>query len=169
MRDSADSKEKQLLASHSAEVDRLNKLLADTVSDLDKKAASSSEQQRRAAEEQLRKALEELEKKLFAEKNKALADQQAVLDAERNSLKSKLDSEINSLSTQLMETKGQLKDTIGEVNSLNGVIKNERNERQRREEVFVMEKDQIARDHETALREEKDLGEKKVSEGTNLK
>jgi hypothetical protein len=48
---------------------------------------------------------------------------------------------------------------------LNGVIKNERVERQRREEVFVMEKDQIARDHEVELRNEKESGEKKVVEG----
>ena len=59
----------------------------------------------------------------------------------------------------------QLKDTINQVTSLNGDIKNERIERQRREEVFVMEKDQIARDHEAELRNEKEIGDKKVVEG----
>jgi hypothetical protein len=59
----------------------------------------------------------------------------------------------------------QLKDTINQVTSLNGDIKNERMERQRREEVFVMEKDQIARDHEVELRNEKEIGDKKVIEG----
>ena len=59
----------------------------------------------------------------------------------------------------------QLKDTINQVTSLNGDIKNERMERQRREEVFVMEKDQIVRDHEAELRNEKEIGDKKVIEG----
>ena len=51
---------------------------------------------------------------------------------------------------------------------MNEIIKKERTERQRREEVFVMEKDQIARDHDTELRLEKEVGEKKVAEGGHL-
>ena len=88
-----------------AEVDRLNKLLADTVSDLGSKANASAEQQRKAAEDQLRRALEELERKLLAEKGKALADQQQLSDTDKANMKSKLDSEINSLSIQLSESK----------------------------------------------------------------
>ena len=105
MRDAADSREKSLTTSHAAEVDRLNKLLADTVSDLGSKANASAEQQRKAAEDQLRRALEELERKLLAEKGKAIADQQQLSDTDKANMKSKLDSEISSLSTQLSESK----------------------------------------------------------------
>ena len=104
MRDAADSREKSLTTSNAAEVDRLNKLLADTVSDLGSKANASSEQQRKAAEDQLRKALEELERKLRVEKGKALADQQ-LSDSDKANMKNKLDSKISSLSTQLSESK----------------------------------------------------------------
>ena len=105
LREAADTKEKTLVSSHAAEVERLNKLLADTVSDLGSKANASTEQQRKAAEDQLRRALEELEKKLLAEKSKALADQQQSSDTDKANMKSKLDSEISSLSTQLSESK----------------------------------------------------------------
>jgi hypothetical protein len=105
LRDAADSREKSLTTSNAAEVDRLNKLLAETVSDLGSKANASSEQQRKAAEDQLRRALEELERKLLAEKGKALADQQQLSDTDKVNMKSKLDSKISSLSTQLSESK----------------------------------------------------------------
>ncbi len=120
LREVADTKEKTLVSSHAAEVERLNKLLADTVSDLGSKANASTEQQRKAAEDQLRRALEELEKKLLTEKSKALADQQQSSDTDKANMKSKLDSEISSLSTQLSESKVNL--LLGWIFSLLAVI-----------------------------------------------
>lgn len=164
LNNSSDARELALVNAHNAEVARLNALIESNTQEYAQNMATALESNKLAAEELLRNALKELETRLTLEKNTALSDQSKANTKERAELVAKYDAEKSVLNQHLQETQRQLKDTIDQVYAMQKVVEDERAERQRREETFVLERDQMQREHESALRKEKELSERKIIE-----
>jgi membrane-associated HD superfamily phosphohydrolase len=79
------------------------------------------------------------------------------LKNEYEAINSKLTSELNSLQNKLSST-------VAMHNDVQRQLSDERTERHRREERFVLDKDQITREHESDIRKEKENAERRIME-----
>ncbi len=164
LKSSAESQVATLTAAHAAEVERLNRLVEGTTVEYTQRMAVALEAARVSAEEAQRHALSELDsrsKRQQAEALDALSREHA--EATRV-LTAQFESEKSMLQKNMAEMRQQFVDASGQIASMENVIGVERRERQRREENFVLERDQLERAHESNIRREKEVAERKILE-----
>ena len=126
--------------------------------------ATALESSKASADEARRKALAEQQAQLDAEQKDALEQLRRKHDAETARLAERLEAEKGMLAQSLDDIKGQFQDATQQISQLQRTIEDERTERQRREEAFVVAKDQLEREHESDVRREKEASERKILE-----
>jgi len=164
LKTAAEARENSLMAAHTEEVERLNKLVEGTTVEYTQRMAVALEASRVSAEEAQRQALAELDsrsKRLQAEALDALSREHA--EAVRLQT-AQFDAEKASMQKHMADMRQQFVDASGQIASMENVIGVERRERQRREETFVLERDQLERTHESNIRREKEVAERKILE-----
>ena len=164
LKNAAEGREQQLLQAHAAEVERLNNLLEGTTVEYTQRMASAIETAKLAAEESLRQALSEQDSRLKRQHMEAL-DAQAREHAEiTKALTAKFEAEKQAMLKNIAEMQQQQVDATAQIAGMEKVIATERKERQRREEGFVLERDQLERAHDSDIRREKESAERKIIE-----
>lgn len=163
-RSSAEAREKSLSEAHAMETQRLHQLVEGTVEEYTQRMAASLDAARAAADEALRKSLFDQETRLKRDRREELdalsrehADAVALLTARHA-------QEIAALSGRLGDSTKQCADASEQIAGLERTLSGERQERQRREEFFLLEKDQLERAHESDIRREKESSERKILE-----
>lgn len=157
-------RERDLIARHKIEVDKLNALLEEMnikhESAMKNYVATSTKQ----ALDTLNSSLKDLEKKMLAEKQSELSQRDKLHAGTVSDMKLKYDDEINGLNNDITKLKQAAGISRSEIQSLNDSLSSERQMRQSREEAFVLERDQQAREHDFDLRKEKEFSERKIIE-----
>lgn len=164
LKTAAEARETALVTAHTEEVERLNRLVEGTTVEYTQRMAAALEANRVSSEEAQRQALAELDsrsKRLQAEALDALSREHA--EATRV-LTAQFESEKASMQKNMADMRQQFVDASGQIASMENVIGVERRERQRREETFVLERDQLERQHESNIRREKEVAERKILE-----
>ena len=163
-RSSAEVREKSLSEAHALETRRLHELVEGTVEEYTQRMAVSLEAARVAADEALRKSL-------FDQESRSKRDRRDELDGLARehadavaALTARHEQEEAALSGRLSDSTKQCTDAFEQIAGLEKTLSGERQERQRREEVFLLEKDQLERVHESDLRREKESSERKILE-----
>ena len=110
----------------------------------------------------LKKLLGEQEAKLRKEKENEFEAQFKMNESTRIEITENFNREFSSLQQQFDDLQKQLFASLDESKSLNKLISAERTERQKREEGFIVDKDQMMREHDTEIRKERELCERKV-------
>jgi len=164
LKTAAETREAELVDAHTAEVDRLNQLVEGTTNEYTQRMAAALEASKVSAEEQLRSALAALEAKCKREQLEALDAQSRENTEATRVLTAQFETEKDALLKSMSDIRQQFVDASGQISQLEKVIAEERDERQRREEVFVQEKSQLERAHESDIRREKEASERKVLE-----
>ncbi|KAJ1421006.1 hypothetical protein B484DRAFT_481233 [Ochromonadaceae sp. CCMP2298] len=161
---SAESREGSMGAAHKAEVARLQALVEGTVAEWALRLAQGLEAAKAQAEEVLRNQVALLEGKGKREQLEAL-DSQARANAETAALVGgKFAAERALMEGRISQVQQEFVDFRQQMGALERVIEGERDERQRREEAFVLDRSQLQRAHETDIRREKESSERKIME-----
>lgn len=160
----SDSRHDNLVSLHNQEIDKLRKLVESTTSELNLRMTNELELAKQNAEQNLQKSLSSLQEKLDHEKKNELSKQNDAYVNDKNNLIAKYENEKSVLNQELQEIKYNLKESANEISSIQKLILDERKERQRREESFVLERDQLLREHDSDLRKEKESSERKILE-----
>lgn len=163
----AHSREQALIAASNAEIAALREASEKAQADLEARNAESLARNIKSSEEALRAALFEQETRLNAVKKEELSIQAKELGLAHEATKAQLEKAISALQQELESVKGSRDLANNEVAQLSKQITSERAARQKREEEFVLERDQHLRDHEIALRREKESSERKIIEVTD--
>lgn len=112
------------------------------------------------ADREKKEALRQLEKRLTEAQERALALAREKHDELVSGMRRDQDLLSSQLSQELDSTRHSLQLAQGEVKGLEGQLSSERQERARREQQFVLEKDQMRREHEVDIRKEKERADK---------
>jgi predicted nucleic acid-binding Zn-ribbon protein len=164
VKSAAEAREALLTQSHNAEVERLSQLVEGTAAEYTHRMAVALEASKAAAEEYLRQKLQEQEGGAKLSQRNAL-DALSREHAEADRVKEgQFESERQSLTKNLADIREQFVDAAQQITSLEKVIAEERKERQRREETFVREKDQLLGAHDSDIRREREAAERRIIE-----
>jgi predicted nucleic acid-binding Zn-ribbon protein len=164
VKSAAEAREALLTQSHNAEVERLSQLVEGTTVEYTHRMAVALEASKAAAEEYLRQKLQEQEGGAKLSQRNAL-DALSREHAEADRVKEgQFESERQSLTKNLADIREQFVDAAQQITSLEKVIAEERKERQRREETFVREKDQLLGAHDSDIRREREAAERRIIE-----
>eukprot|EP01041_Mallomonas_annulata_P004098 gene4098-8148_t len=149
-------KDQENSAAQNAVIEALRQSSEKKLNELQSKAAADRESALVAAAKTQREALEALERRLTEEKNKALTTMEASNTRMVTEIKSEQERQIGRLNQDMDGLKQALISSQKQVNDGEQLLATERKERARREEQFLLSKDQLLRDHEGDLRREKE-------------
>lgn len=164
LKNTAEQKELSMVQLHTIEIERLNQLVEGTTVEYSQRMASALDTCKANAEELLRNSLAELESRMKKERRDALEEQSRDHNESIRVLNDKHEIEKNQLSTHIKDITQQFTDATMQIQTIENVLSSERQERQRREEHFVLERDQLERSHESDIRREKESSERKILE-----
>jgi hypothetical protein len=157
-----DMKEQNLLQSHKIEIERLEKLLQQTKEEAMSELERTLLQERITAHNSLNDALSNLEHKLQKERLKALDDQATQYQCEKDHLQNEFNQSSLLLQTELQTFKDRCINCEQQITSIQLMLNDERQERHRREEQFILDRDQLSREHELKIRQEKLSAEREM-------
>lgn len=159
--DGADQREAVLKQGHERELALLQAAAEKASADFTAQLASNSEALQAQARDALKAALAELEARLSSEKSSELAAKDTAHSAATAAMKAEHDDIAAKLAQDVASGKKAIAMSAEQIRDLEKQISLERAERQRREENFVLEKDQLKREHESDIRREQDTAEKR--------
>jgi hypothetical protein len=159
---STEQKEQLLMQSHAAEVERLQRQIASNSEEAAASLARAIESERLDGEQAVRRALLQQEQDLTAEKKTALQNQQNEFDGIKSKLQQEHESAMGKIGQELESFKSRFADAQAQIATLQAMLTDERQERHRREEQFILERDSLMRDNEIAVRKEKELAEREM-------
>lgn len=159
---SSDQKEQLLLTSHATEVERLQRLIATNQEEAAHALERAIASEKLNGEEAVRRALLQQEQELTTVKKNALKAQEEEFDAAKAKLRAEHDAATDKLQQELNSLKARFAEAQAQIKTLQDMLTEERNERHRREEHFILERDTMTRDQEMALRKEKETAEREM-------